>query len=176
LARFSEGRARFNPRFYRSPVRLAERDEEVLAVLEVPVDRSRGHTSAPRDRCEGGACVALFPNDGSSRFEQRGSCAIALVAFGSTTQGLRVFAYPPLSPNPLIPTSEREFHIPVQPGSQHLFLFLIYKIVLKWLQKRDNDESNNILTMIVFYSPSLMVCKKESLGGDSRYNFLNLDL
>ena len=88
---FRERRALFDPGFYRSPVRLAERDEELLAVLEIPVDRSGGHAGAPRDRSEGGARVALFPNDGSSRFEQRGSCAIALVAFGSTTPGLGVF-------------------------------------------------------------------------------------
>ena len=45
--------------------------------------------------------------------------------------------------------------------------FLIYKIVLKWLQKRDNHESNNILTMVVCYSPCLRVCKKESQGDAS---------
>src|SRR3954467_5935895 len=64
-----ERRARFNPWRDRSPVGLPERDEQLLAVLEVPVDRTGSHAGPTCNRFERGAGVAKSSNQRRRRFE-----------------------------------------------------------------------------------------------------------
>ena len=84
-----EGRAGAEPGFDRSPIDFGERDEEIVAVLEVPVDRAAGHPRPPGDVLESRALVALLTDQLAGSFQQLRSRSISLIPFGLLPAGCR---------------------------------------------------------------------------------------
>src|SRR5688572_1472606 len=85
-----ERRTGFELRPNRRPVGLTERDEELVAILEVSVNRSGRHAGTLRHFLDRGPLVALLADQPAGGLEQRGARPFAFVPFRLAAPGGRM--------------------------------------------------------------------------------------